>query len=29
MYIVKVNKKVSNSEAFACGCWQLGGESDC
>lgn len=29
MYIIKINKKIENTEAFACGCWQLGGESDC
>lgn len=29
MYIVKVNKKAEKTEAFARGCWQLGGDSDC
>ena len=29
MSIVKITKKVETTEAFACGCWQLGGESDC
>lgn len=29
MYSVKINKKVVKTEAFASGCWQLGGDSDC
>ena len=29
MFNIKINKKIESNEAFACGCWQLGGNSDC
>ena len=29
MYIVKIKKSIKRAEAFASGCWQLGGDSDC